>query len=101
MEEDKKDIKKRKVIKNTLIIILTICLAWFFLTAINYYLVKKDQRPIFCFNYTKENENNDEYSLVCYGILYKYKEYYNIKDDKLNARELTLFFRDFTRSNEI
>ena len=43
---------------------------------------------------------DDEYSKMCYGILYKYKEYYYNDNDVLSARELVLFFQDFERRIE-
>lgn len=91
------DDKKRVRIKCILIILACICVLWLVLALVNSYFVSMDKRPILCFNYQKNIENDDEYSLTCYGILYKYKEYYYIKSEAMSAREYTLFFKEFVR----
>lgn len=52
---------------------------------------------MFCLNEVKDVEDNDEYSLTCYGILYKYREYHYNETDELSAREFTLVFKEFAR----
>ena len=96
--------KTKRTLKYILILIIFIVLAWFCLTLFELYRVKTDHRPMICFNEIKDIENNVEYSKTCYGILYKYREYYYQDNDKLSAREFTLFFKEFKREipqNEI
>ena len=98
MENEKKASKKKKrIIWIITIILLTIIVSWFSLTMYNYYRVNTERRPVLCFGDTKEIETNNEYSHICYGIFYKYKEYYSKKNDALTAREFTLFFKEFDR----
>ena len=94
MEKDK---KARKIISIVFWVLGVIVFAWFFLVVINYYLVRKDGRPVMCWNYTRENYDEDEYTLTCKGILYKYREYFYNDTNSLHARELTLFFKDFKK----
>lgn len=96
-EAQKKTYKKRKLIWLITIILLAIVLIWFFLTIYNYYRVKTERKPILCWGDTKEIESTNEYSIMCYGPFYKYKEYYYNEDDSLTAREFTLFFKEFDR----
>ena len=91
------DDKKRLRIKYILIIIAFLCVIWLSLALVNMYLVKQDKRPVLCFNYQKSQENDNEYSYTCYGILYKYREYYYYSTDSMSAREYTLFFKEFVR----
>lgn len=88
------------IIKSICILLVIITLIWFSIIVYEYYRVKSDKKPVICFNQTKEPENKDEYSYVCYGLLYKYKEYYYVNTDTISARELTLFFKDFTRDSD-
>ena len=92
--------KKKKAIKGLGLMVLFIVVLWFILALFNLYRVNKDKRPVLCFNYVKADEDEDEYNLTCKGILYKYREYYLIKDDSMTAREYTLFFKEFTRTND-
>ena len=89
--------KTKRLLKRILIIIIFIVIAWFCLTLYELYRVKTDHRPIICFNEIKDVESSTEYSKTCYGILYKYREYYYQENDKLSAREFTLFFKEFKR----
>ena len=88
------------IMKVSAVTIFIVAILWFSLVLIELYRVKKDSKPIFCFNEVKEIEDNDEYSLTCYGILYKYREYHFIKDDALSAREFTLVFKEFDRKEK-
>ncbi len=92
--KNKKLLSKLKVI---LFILIIITIAWFSLTVYEFYRVKTDKKPIVCFHETRDVESSSEYSLTCYGILYKYREYYMNDDDSLSAREFTLFFKEFKR----
>ena len=89
--------KKRKIIKIISFIILILVILWFSLVLYEMYRVKTDRKPIICINEVKDLEDNDEYSLTCYGILYKYREYHMNESDELSAREFTLIFKDFAR----
>lgn len=94
---EEKNLRKRKVIKIISYIILAIVVLWFSLVLIEMYRVKTDRKPLLCFNEIKDVEDDDEYSLTCYGILYKYREYHYNDSDALSAREFTLFFKEFER----
>lgn len=95
--EDVKIIKKRIKLKILGYILLIIAFLWFSLAVFEMYRVKDNKRPLICFNYKEDIEDNDEYSKTCHGILYKYREYYYKDNNKLSAREFTLFFKEFTR----
>ena len=95
MEDKSKKILN--IIKTIAIVLVIIVVIWFSFTLIEFYRVKSDKRPIVCFNEKKDTESSDEYSLTCYGLLYKYREYYMNDDDSLTAREFTLFFKEFKR----
>ncbi len=97
VDENKSFKTKKRIIWAVAIVLLVIIVAWFSLAMYNYYRVKTDKKPLLCYGNTKEVEANNEYSYTCYGILYKYKEYYSTKNDKITAREYTLFFKDFDR----
>lgn len=99
MEKTSKKHRGRKIINIILITLAVITFLWLSLLIYNYYRTKTDRRPILCFNYVEEVENTTEYTKTCYGILYKYREYYNKDSDSMTARELTLFFRDFVRDS--
>ena len=92
--------RKRNIWKYILYIILVIVILWFMLVVVEYYRVAKDKRPLLCFGYHEVVEDDDEYALLCHGILYKYKEYYYKIDKTISARELTMFFTDFVRDTE-
>ena len=92
--------RKRNTWKYIIYIVLIFVILWFALVVLEYYRVNNDKRPLICFNYHEEVEDDDEYSLLCHGLLYKYKEYYYKIDDTLSARELTMFFTDFVRDTE-
>ena len=92
--------KQEKIIKNIKVIwfiILGIVILWFSLVLVELYRVKIDKRPLICVNEVKDIEDDDEYSLTCYGILYKYREYHYNSDDSISAREFTLVFKEFER----
>ena len=91
--------KNKKIFKSILIIIVIITLIWFCITLFELYRVKTDNRPIICFNEVKDVENDMEYSKTCYGLLYKYREYYYKESNTISAREFTLFFKEFKREN--
>jgi len=93
-DKNKKLLSRLKII---LIIILILSAIWFGLTIYEFYRVKSERRPIICMHEVKDVESNSEYSRTCYGILYKYREYYMNDDDSLSAREFTLFFKEFKR----
>ena len=63
----------------------------------NFSRVKNEKRPIMCFFEVKDIESEKEYSKTCYGLLYKYREYYYNSSDEISAREFTLFFKEFAR----
>ncbi len=96
-EENKTSITKQRVVWIIVIVLLVLVVGWFSLIMYNYYRVNTEKKPILCFNNVKEIETNNEYSYTCYGIFYKYKEYHSNNNDKLIAREFTLFFKDFDR----
>lgn len=91
---------KVNLAKKIVLVIFAVVVLWFCLTLIEYFRVRTHHRPFLCFNETKDVADVDEYSLTCYGLLYKYREYHFIKDDALSAREFSLFFIDFDRSAE-
>ena len=95
MENSNKKIKN--VIKFILIFITIIVVAWFGLVIYEYYRVKIDKRPLICLHEKSDTEGINEYSKTCYGILYKYREYYTIDGDQMTAREFTLSFKEFKR----
>lgn len=94
---EQKEMKVRKTLKIISFVILTIVILWFALVLTEMYRVKIEKRPIICINEVKDIEDDDEYSLTCYGILYKYREYHYNSDDSLSAREFTLVFKEFER----
>lgn len=98
-DEIKKE-KQRKLIRNIMVILAVLVVVWFSLVLVEYSRVKSDKKPLVCFGEIKDVEDDDEYSKMCYGILYKYKEYYYNDNDVMSARELVLFFQDFERRAE-
>lgn len=96
MENDKKN-KVLSILKNIGIVLIVLAIIWFALTLFEFYRVKSDKRPVVCMHEVKDIESEDEYSRTCYGLLYKYREYYLDEDDSLAAREFTLFFKEFKR----
>lgn len=100
VEEEEKSKKKRK--KWLIIggIILTIVIIWFIWALYEENRVHHDKSTIICWNKTKDIENEKEYSITCYGILYKYREYYLKETKKMSAREFTFLFKDFERKTE-
>ena len=86
-----------KITKWFLILLLVLVVIWFCFTTVEFYRAKSDKRPLVCSKMKKDVENNEEYSLTCYGILYKYREYYSNEDDSMTGREFTLFFKEFKR----
>ena len=93
-------IKKTKVIKKVLFIVMIFVFVWFSLTVFEYYRVKTNKKPIICMFSKSQSENDNENAVTCYGLFYKYREYYYKDTDELNARELTLFFMPFDRDIE-
>ena len=89
--------KKKTIFKILGIILLCIVLLWFALVLYNFYRAKNDNKPILCFHEIKDIESETEYSKTCYGILYKYREYYYTESNEMSAREYTLFFKEFAR----
>lgn len=98
MEESKSKLKT--ILRVVGILLAVLVLAWFSFVMYEYYRVNTDRRPLICFSEKKEIESKDEYSTMCYGLLYKYKEYYYVNTDTMSARELTLFFTDFKRDDK-
>ena len=92
--------KKRKIIKVIIIIIAIIIVAWFCLALSEYYRVRIDKRPLICFGEKKDIESEKEYSKTCYGIFYKYREYYYNESNEMSAREFTLFFKPCDRKEK-
>lgn len=99
MENDNK-LKKVISIKRLLLIILALILIWFCFTSYEYYRVKTDKKPLICFNKKEINENDNEKSTMCYGLFYKYKEYYYKKSGSITGREFALFFMAMDRNND-
>ena len=99
MENDNK-YKKVIIIKKILLIILVVSLIWFGFTTYEYYSVKNDKRPLICLNKKELNENNNEKSMMCYGVFYKYKEYYFKKSGSITGREFALFFMAMDRNED-
>lgn len=105
IQKDNEDIQKkeekqnriRKICKNIMIIVFIILIIWFAFAMYEMYRVKTDRDTLVCINSKKDIEDDDEYSVMCYGIFYKYKKYYYKTSNKLSAREFTLFFTDFKR----
>ena len=97
---EEKTIKRRKTIKIISFIIGLIVILWFTLVLTEMYRVQTERKPLVCINEIKDIEDDDEYSLTCYGILYKYREYHYTNDDALSAREFTLVFKEFERKIE-
>ena len=89
--------KLLKILKILLIILSIIAILWFALVSIEFYRVKTERKPMICSKMKRDIENTEEYSLTCYGILYKYREYYKTEDGSMTAREFTLFFKEFKR----
>lgn len=86
--------KKRRFVKTILLFLLFITIAWAGFTVYEYTRVKHGKDTLICFNEKKEVEDDDEYSITCNGLLYKYRKYYYIQNDKLSAREFVMFFND-------
>lgn len=97
---ESKQKKTIKILRIISFVLLFIVVTWLSLTLFELYRVKKDNKPIICMNETKEVEDDDEYSVTCYGFLYKYREYFYIEDNKLSAKEFSLMFKDFHRNGE-
>lgn len=95
--EDVKILQRRLKFKILAYILLILVFIWFSFAMYEMYRVKDNKRPLICLNMVKDVEDNDEYSKTCYGILYKYREYHYKENDKISAREFTLFFKEFTR----
>ena len=94
------DERKRNVWKYILYVVLILVVLWFILLVIELYRVNRDKRPLLCFGYHEVVEDDDEYALLCHGLLYKYKEYYYKFDKSMSGRELTMFFTEFVRDTE-
>lgn len=97
MDNEDKKVKRRKKVKIFLTILAIGFLLWFVLLMVEYSRVKNDKRPLLCTPMVKDVEDDDEYAKKCYGLGYKYKEYYYTEDDHMSARELVLFFQEFKR----
>ncbi|MBE6155746.1 MAG: hypothetical protein E7164_03210 [Firmicutes bacterium] len=89
----------RRKIKIICFCLLGTVILWFSLVLTNLYRVKIDKKPLICMGQYRDIEDNDEYSLTCYGILYKYREYHYTIDDSISAKEFTLIFKDFVRKS--
>lgn len=96
--EEQKSKKVRKIAKILSYILLFIALIWFSLVLIELYRVRIDKRPLVCINSIKDIEDDDEYSVTCYGPLYKYREYYYNDTNEISAKEFTLIFKEFDRT---
>ncbi len=99
-EDLNKKIAKTKVIKTVILIIMLFFLIWFGFTTYEYYRVKTDKRTLICLHQNRKSENDDEDSMICYGLGYKYKEYYAKNTNNLTAREFALFFMPMDRNLE-
>lgn len=99
-DNNEKLIKKVKLTKRVLLVLMIIFICWFSITIYEYYRVKTDKSPLICFNNKKISENDKEDAKVCYGLFYKYKEYYLKDTNSIEAREFTLFFTPFDRDLE-
>ena len=89
--------RRKRIIKYFILSIFALLILWLSFVLYEMYRVRTDKRPIICFNEVRQVEDDDEYSITCSGILYKYREYYFIKEEVMSAREFTLFFKEFTR----
>ena len=87
----------RGIIKFFVILLLIIVLVWFGYTIYELSRVKSGNKPSVCFHEVVDTENINEYSRTCYGVFYKYREYYRLSDDEVTAKEFTLFFKEFKR----
>jgi len=96
---EEKSLKIQKIIKMVSFVLVLIIILWLSLVLFESYRVNNDKRPIICLNQVKDIEDDDEYAMTCYGILYKYKEYYYSVDDSISARELTMLFKEFVRGD--
>ena len=101
MDEQENRSKKRITVFEIIAVTIgIIAILWFCLVVYENYRVSKDKKTLICFNSVKEVEDDDEYSITCYGLLYKYREYFYIDNDQMSARELTMFFKDFERKTK-
>ena len=99
-DSNEKVVKKVKLIKKILLIVMIVFICLFSFTIYEYYRVKTDKTPLVCLNSKNISENDKEDDKVCYGLFYKYKEYY-LKNTKIvDAREFTMFFTSFDRDLE-
>lgn len=89
--------KTKRLFRLLLVLACIGVILWFILVMHEVKRVKNDQKPLLCFRPKSDTEGVGEYSITCYGPLYKYKEYYMSDGDKLNAREFTLYFKTFKR----
>lgn len=89
--------KKKKRVKSFLGCLLFLIICWFSFTLYDVYRVKTGKSPTICFHIVKDIESPEEYSKTCFGLLIKYREYYLRKNDKLNAKEYTLIWKEFKR----
>ena len=89
--------KVLSVLKIILSILVIIAVLWFALTIYEFFRVKSEKKPLICLHEVRDIESESEYSLTCYGPLYKYREYYLTDDDSMSGREFTLFFKEFKR----
>lgn len=95
--EDKKIFKRRVVIKTLVSSLLSLTIIWAGFTTYEYTRVINDKDTLLCFNKVKEIEDEDEYSITCIGLLYKYRKYYYIESNNLSARAFAMVFNDFER----
>lgn len=95
-----KKLRRINAIKKILMVLICILVLWFGLTTYEYYRVKLGKKPVICIGNKKDIENENEYSKMCYGLFYKYKEYYLESDDSMSAREFALFFMEWERNAE-
>ena len=89
--------KGKRLFRFFLVLASIAVVAWFGLVMHEARRVKNDQKPILCFQPKNDTEGVDEYSVTCYGLFYKYREYYIKDKEELNAKEFTLFFKSFKR----
>lgn len=94
---ERKVILKRIIIKDVLLGLLFLTVLWALFSTYEYSRVARGMDTLICFNEVKEIEDDDEYSITCTGILYKYRRYYYKDSDKLSARAFTMAFNDFKR----
>lgn len=89
--------RKKRIVRFLLVLACIGSVLWFMLVMYEVKRVQNNKQPLVCHLRRIETEGVNEYSITCYGLFYKYREYYIEDKEELNAREFTLFFKSFKR----